>query len=165
MIDWWLIDEWWLIDFCLMDDWFMIDWRMIDDLFRIDWWLIDDWVMSDWWVIHEVLLIDWWLIDDWLMFNGMALSQFWLCFVILDWTGLSYVTLRVCHWLPWPCFYSNWKWNWERASEKKLYLPPRSSLQDMVINKSRSKLLHKQELLNFESCDHVGEWLDLGRAE
>ena len=47
--------------------------------------------MTDWWLIDEFFfMIDWWLIDDWLMINGMALSQFWLCPVILDCTtGLS----------------------------------------------------------------------------
>ena len=55
----------------------MIDWLMIN------WWLLDNWL------IYVFFMIDWWLINDWLMINGMALSQVWLCPVILDCTSKS----------------------------------------------------------------------------
>ncbi len=68
MIDWWLIDDWWMIDWWLIDDWWlMIDdwWLMIDDWWlMIDWWLMDDWLID--WLIDWLMIDDWWLmIDDW----------------------------------------------------------------------------------------------------
>ena len=115
MINWWLIDDGWLIDDWLMDDWLMIEWWLNDDWLigdwlMIIWWLIDDWLMINWWLIgwwfiDDWLMIDWWLIDDWLMINGMALSQFWLCLVLM-WMILWAYIVTTDIWEPiiaWIC--------------------------------------------------------------
>ena len=62
MIYRWLRDEGWKIDERLMDDWWMIAGCMIEE------WLIHGRLMDDWWKI-DVWLMDYdgWLRDDWCM--------------------------------------------------------------------------------------------------